>query len=170
MPDAAVSITAILVSGVVGPGLAAWWTRDRQRADHRQELRRELREVLDAGASALGTSKRAFEWLWVMYRDGVPREDELAREAFQRWRRDLAMVRHCDDRLAIRLGKDHPVHRAYCQCMETLDAQRPFAWAYEQGSSRIERMLSRQEEAHRRYRESREAYVAAAKELVGSLE
>lgn len=169
MADTAVSITAIVVSGVVGPALAAWWTRDRQRADHRQELMRELRGVLDDAASALGRAKRAFEWLWVLHREGTPREDESARDGFVRWRRELADVRLCEDRLAIRLGKDHPIHLAYCVCMATLDAQRPFAWAYEKGSKGIDRTLLKQEQAHRSYNEARAAYVAAAKELVGPL-
>ena len=166
MGTTAISITAILVSGIVGPGLAAWWTRERQRADHRQELSRELRQVLDDSASALGNTKRAFEWLWVLHQRETPREDEDAQRSFARWRHEIAAVRLCEDRLAIRLGPGHPVHEAYCRCMRNLDDHRPFAWAYERGL-RID--VDRQEKIHVAYRDTRRAFVAAAKDLVGPI-
>jgi hypothetical protein len=61
LADTAVAITAIIVSGVVGPGLSAWWTRRRQRDDHEREARAELRAVLDEGANVMGNAKRCFE-------------------------------------------------------------------------------------------------------------
>lgn len=169
MADTAVALTAIVVSGVVGPGLAAWWTRERQKADFDQELRRELREVLDEAAHSLGSAKRAFERVWVLYNEHIPRQDDTAKQAFLDWRRELGGVRYCEDRIAIRLGEGHPVHEAYCACLKTLEDQRPLAWAYERESPGILRAAARQEEAHRAYKEARRAYVNAAVRLVGPI-
>jgi hypothetical protein len=166
MADTSIALTAIVVSGVVGPGLAAWWTRERQKSDHEQELRRELRAVLDEGAHALGRTKRAFDRVLLLYRQGVPPDSAEAKEAFLDWRAALADVRYEEDRLAIRLGADHPAHEAFCACMKTLEAQRALAWAYEQ-SSVTRGMTTRTEKANQRYNPTRRAYIDAAKQLVG---
>lgn len=166
MGETEVAITAIVVSGVVGPGVSAWWSRSRQKADHQQELTRELREVLDEGAQALGETKRAFERLFVLYEQGCPREDSAAAEGFQAWRRALGRVRYVEDRIAIRVGLDHPVHRTFVTCMQTLEARRPFAWAYQRGEA-LDEPVAKQREAHAAYPEARRRYVEACKALVG---
>ncbi|HVQ57941.1 MAG TPA: hypothetical protein VMS60_03435 [Solirubrobacterales bacterium] len=54
---ATISIVGILVSGVVGPGFAAHWTRRRQRDDHRRDHAEkehdDLTALLDSSAAIL---------------------------------------------------------------------------------------------------------------------
>ncbi len=162
MADTATAVTAIVVSGAVGPGLAAWWARTRQKDDQRQQLQVELRQVLDEGAHALGQSKRCFERVWVLQNRGTSHDSPDAKEASQAWRRTLTDVRYSEDRIALRLGDGHPVHAAFVQCMKELEAQRPLAWAYERGSITQE-ILADQTTAHKQFRVSRHDYVCAAK-------
>src|SRR4051812_11041115 len=111
--NAAVAIVAIIVSGVVGPGLAALWTRQRQRDDHRQRLREGIEAILDEGAYALGRAKRAYERIYAAERDGLSPDD--CRDAFEERRAAMLAVRYSEDRLAIRLGTDSRVYLAYGQ-------------------------------------------------------
>ena len=167
MADTAIALTAIVVSGVVGPGLAAWWSRERQKSDHEQALRNELREVLDEGAHALGQTKRAFDRVLILYRQGVAAESAEAKEAFLGWRGALADVRYADDRIAIRLGVDHPAHVAFDDCMKTLEAMRTLAWGYEQNKV-TDGMTTRTDKANQAYVGTRRGYINAAKGLVGA--
>src|SRR5215210_6152315 len=94
MADTATALTAIVVSGVIGPGLGAWWMRERQRADHRHEARQELREVLDEGAHALGRAKRSFERVHLLIVEEAPCDSPEAGAAFVEWRGTMADVRY----------------------------------------------------------------------------
>jgi hypothetical protein len=167
MGNTAISITAIVVSGVVGPAVSAWWIRRTREDEHQRELRAELRVVLDEAANALGLAKRCYERIYVLHRDGVDRESQEAREAFAGRRKAMQEVRYADDRIAIRLGTDHVVHRCFSACMKTLDEQREFARAYEKGSA-IERPLAKQRRAHEAFRPARRAFVDAAREVIGA--
>ena len=110
--------------------------------------------------------ERAFDRVLLLYRQGAPADSAEAKEAFLGWRSALADVRYGEDRIAIRLGADHPAHEAFCACMKTLEAQRPFAWAYEQNS--VKRgMTSTTEKANQSYNPTRRAYIDVAKQLVG---
>jgi hypothetical protein len=166
MADTAVSLTAIIVSGVVGPSLSAWWTRRRQRDDHERELRAELAAVLDEGANALGQASRCYGRIHLLYRTGVDCYSTEAREAFADRRRTMQDVRYVGDRIAIRLGVDHPVHRAFAQCVETLDQRRDFARAYERGSV-SDATYEEQRRARDQYDPTRQTFVEAARQLVG---
>lgn len=168
MADTVVAVTAIIVSGVVGPGLNAWWTRSRQRADHHQQLRNELAAVLDDGAHALGQAKRSFERVYKLYSGDVPRTAKPAQEAFEAWRHAMAAVRHAEDRVALRFGSDHPVHQAYLVCEKALDDQRPLAWGYEQGTTKgMERAVAAQAAAHSAFAQARRDYIAAGMTALG---
>ena len=167
MADTAVAITAIVVSGVVGPSLSAVWSRARQRADQRRDSSKELREVLDEGAHALGESKRAFEYVWVLYSNKCPPDDDRAVRASDSWRQALARVRFAEDRIAIRLGDGHEIHLAFVDCMKSLERRRPFARAYERGELTDEE-LQEQVAAHEGYKGLRSAYITACKGFLDS--
>jgi hypothetical protein len=164
MADTAVAITGIVVSGVVGPALGAWWSRSRQQADHAVELDREIRRVLDEGAAAVGATKRAFESLWALQRNGVSPDAEPARNCVFEWRQELAAARTAGDRIAIRLGEEHEVSRAYSACIAALDEQREVAWAFEQHQKPRQATYDR---TNRSFREARQAYIAASRRWVG---
>jgi hypothetical protein len=166
MANTAVALTAIVVSGVVGPCLSAWWSRRRQRDDHQRELRLELAVVLDEGVHALGRAHRCYWRIYDLYLDGVDREAAEAREAFAERPVLMQDVRYGGDRIAIRLGVDHAVHRAYVQCVRALDTRFRFAHAYERGSA-IEHELERQPGAQLQFDSTRAAFVGAARRLVG---
>jgi hypothetical protein len=166
MANTAIAITAIVVSGVVGPSLSAWWSRGRQRDDHQRELRLELAIVLDEGINALGRAHRCYWRIYDLYVDGVDREAAEAREAFAERPVLMQDVRYGGDRIAIRLGADHAVHRAYVRCVRALDSRFRFAHAYERGSA-IEHELERQLRAHAEFDSTRAAFVGAARKLVG---
>lgn len=166
MADAAISITAIVVSGVVGPSLSAWWSRRRQRDDHQRELRVELAAVLDEAVHALGRASRCYSCIRGLYVRGVDHESAEARAAFADRRDLMHNVRYGGDRIAMRLGGDHAVHRAYLECTYTLDAQYHFAVAYQRGSV-TEHELEQQRHGHVRFDPTRAAFVDAARQLVG---
>lgn len=160
------ALTAIVVSGVVGPGLGAWWTRNRQRDAQEQALAQELRDVLDEAAHALGETKRAFERLYVLQGKDCARTDPAVIAEFQSWRSTLGAVRYAEDRIAIRLGLEHPVHTAFVACKLNLEARRSFAWSYERGET-MSVALAEQDAAHAAYPAARRAYIEACKALVG---
>lgn len=166
LADTAVSITAIVVSGVVGPGLGAWWTRARQRADHELASRAELRTVLDDGANAAGNAKRCFERVYNLHREGVDRQSAEAEEAAARWRAAMQDVHYLDDRIALRVGDSHLVHEAFVTWIEVLDLQRRFARGYERGEL-SPKLIERQREGHEAFDGARRHYVDAARRLVG---
>jgi hypothetical protein len=166
LADTAVSITAIVVSGIVGPGLSAWWTWRRQRDDHERTMQVELRTVLDEGANAVGNAKRCFERVYNLCREDVDRQSVEMNEAAQRWRAAMRDVHYLEDRMAIRLGEDHPVHDAFVTWIETLDLQRRFARGFERGEL-SPRLIERQREGHEAFEPARRRYVDEARRLVG---
>jgi hypothetical protein len=166
MADTALAVTAVVVSGVVGPGLGAWWSRSRQRADHREELTCELRVVLDEAAQALGQTKRAFERVYVLYNQGCARAEPTAEEAFIAWRRTLADALYAEDRIAIRVGVDSEIHKAFVDCIQGLKARRAFAWAYERGEP-MDEAMAEERLAHAAYPGLRKRYIEACRTLVG---
>jgi hypothetical protein len=166
MADTAISLTAIVVSGVVGPSLSAWWSRRRQRDDHQRELRVELVAVLDEGVHALGQANRCYMRIYRLHANGVDRESAQVRAEFVDRSRLMQNVRYGADRIAMRLGVDHAVHRAYIGCVSTLDGQYGFADAYREGSV-TEQEAERGRRAHERFDPARAAFVDAARQLVG---
>jgi hypothetical protein len=147
--------------------LSAWWTRSRQRDDHERELRVELASVLDGAVSSLGRAKRSFERIYAMYLGNVDPTSDEAREVFEGRRRAMQDVRYAGDRIAIRLGSDHETHRAYAECADTLEQQLEFARAYEREPSVEPAVLERLHRAHERFDPTREAFVEAARQVVG---
>jgi hypothetical protein len=166
LSETAVSITAIGVSGVVGPALGALWTRSRQRDDHERDLRAELRGVLDEGAHAVGLAKRRFDDVYNLHRDGIDRDSEDARRARDRWREAMEEVRSLDGRIVIRLGDKHPIFLAYKEWLDTLTPMRNFARAYEKDTVSTD-ISKQQENAKEAFDPARERFVEAAKQLVG---
>jgi hypothetical protein len=164
--DTAVTITAIVVSGVVGPGLSAWWTHRRQHADHQREYRAELGAILDFGLDALGRANRCYQRIYRLHLEGVDRESTEALEAFADRPRRMQEVRYAADRIAMRLGMDHPVYHAYVECVETLNKRRAFAHAYQRGSP-IEQALEREKSAYHLFYPAHQALVDTARQLVG---
>lgn len=161
----AIAITGIIVSGVVGPGFAAWWARQRQRRDLIQQRQAMLSEVLDESARVLGVARQAFERVHVLETSGVPPASEESKQAGQSWRASLTEVRYCQDRLAIRVGEGHPVHVAFGECVGNLERRRALAWSYEQGIDTTKARLV-EEEAHRSFNNLRSTYLAACKALL----
>jgi hypothetical protein len=166
MTDVAVPIAAIVVSGVVGPSLGAWWTRSRQHDDHQRDLLFELRAVLDEGAGAVSAAKRRFERIYNLCREEIPREAAEVAVEYAAWREAMRLVDLVEARIAIRLGEDHPVHVAFVAWVATLSAQRQFARAYERGEL-SERIKENQRTAHAAFEPARRQYIEGARDLVG---
>jgi hypothetical protein len=164
--DTAVSITAIVVSGVVGPSFSAFRTRRGQRNEHERELIAELRSVLDQAADVVGIAKRCFERVYNLNRDGAGPSSPDASEAAARWRIAMQEVRYAEARLAIRLGEDHEVHIAFVNWIDTLTAQGLFARSYERGQL-SRRVAEKQRESHVAFNGARRAYIDAARRVIG---
>jgi hypothetical protein len=162
----AISITAIVVSGAVGPSLTARWTRNRQRADHENELRAELRAVLDEGANAVSVAKRCFERVYNLQREEVKPDTAEANEASKAWREAMQTAGFLEARIAIRLGDGHPAHSAYVTWIETLQPLRAYARGYERGEL-SQTLVERQREGHARFGPARARFIESARELVG---
>ena len=161
----AIAITGIVVSGVVGPSLGAWWSRQRQRRDISQQRHSALAEVLDDSAKSLGIARQAFERVHVLESGGVSPTTEEATEAARQWRAALTDVRYSRDRLAIRIGERHPVHVAFVACVDNLERRRALAWSYEKGVDTAKARVV-EEQAHHAFKDVRTAYLDACKELL----
>jgi hypothetical protein len=111
-----VSIVGIVTSGVVGPGVAAWWARNRQHAEfeHDRETRRadDLRQVLDNAAICLGSGLSRFREAFEAEAAGQPIPAER-----QEWF-EQAHLAH--ERLRLRLPEGHPVIDRYETARERL--------------------------------------------------
>jgi hypothetical protein len=105
----ALGITGILVSGVAGPAVSAWFSRngDQQRFAHErlQRQREDLRSIVDEGALLLGAGETNLR---------------LAHEAAARGGAEPAEVKEwasrvhlLGQRLRLRLSEDDPVVIAY---------------------------------------------------------
>ena len=107
---AAISIVGIVVSGVVGPGFAAWWARKRQKVDHRNEDAQkradDLSALFDAAAETLAPGVTEFRRL----RAGE--DADLAAWA--------ARVHVTYERLLLRLPAEDPVASTYLRARERL--------------------------------------------------
>jgi len=163
----AISITAIVVSGVAGPALTAWWTRNRQRRDHESEFRAELRAVLDEGANAVGAAKRCFERIYNLRREHVEPDSSEAETASVKWREAMQDVQFLEARIAIRVGDGHPVHSAYVVWLDTLKPLRVYARAYERGEL-SPALIERQRQGHTAFEPARALFIEAARKLLGS--
>lgn len=164
MSNAVVAVVAIIVSGIVGPALTAWWTRQRQRADHLERTQEELQAVLDEAAQALGRGKRAYERIYAADRDG--RTPDACREAFEERRLAMQQVRYAHDRIAMRFGTDSPVYIAYARGIKALDKQRHFARSFERGQV-SESSRSEQRNGHAEFDPARSAFVNEALVITG---
>lgn len=87
-------------------------------------------------------------------------------EAATRWRAAMQEVNYLEDRVAIRLGDDHPAHRALVVWIGTLEPQRLFALGYERGQL-TQGLIAKQREGHAAFDPARRSYVDAARRLVG---
>lgn len=141
MADSAVllGVTGIVVSGVVGPGVAAWLAhRSRSREFHRQQVaerRNELRILLDEAAGLLASGPTHLRIL----RAPGAHADDLDRA--HDW---LAQVFPIGQRLQLWLPVDHPVVTAYETVRERLIA------AAEGGTGHVDDALLDQFEDERR--------------------
>jgi hypothetical protein len=120
------AITGIVVAGVVGPAVAggiALWQQGRGQSHERELLDlAELRGIIDqAGVNlreALGFRGRvASDFIthgkWIV---------ERAPETLEAYREAVRLVDLDQTRIAIRLGKDHPVTVAHAEALEALSA------------------------------------------------
>jgi len=116
MADSAVvlGVTGILVSGVVGPTVAAWLARRaRSRDFHREQVahrRDELRRLLDEAASLLASGPTKIRVLH-------ERSSQSDVEEAEAW---LGQVFPIGQRLQLWLPADHPVVSSYERVRERL--------------------------------------------------
>jgi hypothetical protein len=106
---AILGVTGIVVSGVIGPAIAAYYGRrgDRQRfaRDQLHRSREDLRALLDEGAVLLGAGETNLRLAHEAASRGEPEPDEV---------RDWAGKVHLlGQRLRLRLAADAPVITAY---------------------------------------------------------
>ena len=114
---AAVSIAGIIVSGVLGPGFAAWWARNRQVREHTNNRRLkeldDLTELLDEAATVLAPGASNLRDAW----DADLRGDDQPRE-IRDWSRQ---VHSTYERILLRLPESDDVSRSYLQAREELE-------------------------------------------------
>lgn len=107
---AAISIVGILVSGVVGPGFAAYWARTRQRDDHQhahaEKEHDDLTALLDSAAATLASGVTRLR------RAKSGEEPEL-----DAWSSE---VHATYERLLLRVAIDDPVAVAYKSARDRL--------------------------------------------------
>lgn len=114
-----VGVTGIVVSGVVGPTVAAWFARrSRSREFHREQVaarRNELRKLLDEAASLLASGPMN---LRILHEQQAGTEVEDARI----W---LSQVFPIGQRLQLWLPANHPVITSYeCVREQLVEAAR----------------------------------------------
>lgn len=109
-----IGVTGIVVSGVVGPTVAAWLTRrSRSREFHREQVaerRHELRKLLDEAASLLASGPTNIR---ILHEQRTGEEGEHARA----W---LSQVFPIGQRLQLWLPGEHPVVTLYERVRERL--------------------------------------------------
>ncbi len=109
---AAVSIVGIVVSGVIGPGVAAHSARTRQRSDHEHEGRQrrhdDLAQLLDEAARVLAPGASRLRAI---------AEGDLDQAEVGGWSTE---VHATYERLLLRLATEDPVAVAYLQAREAL--------------------------------------------------
>lgn len=113
MPDVAnttllVSITGIVVSGIVGPSTTAWAARKAARAqflrDRAAERRGELEKLLDEASSVLGLGATRLRQVWELERAGRKTTE------FQPWSEQVFLI---GQRLRLRLRANDPIVLSY---------------------------------------------------------
>jgi hypothetical protein len=105
----ALGITAIVVSGVVGPAVSAWFSRrgDQQRFASEQLRRRrdDLRSIVDEGALLLGSGETNLRLAHEAVARGGPEPAEV-----KEWASRIHLL---GQRLRLRLSESDPVVVAY---------------------------------------------------------
>lgn len=129
-------LAGIAVSGVLGPGVAAWWTHRRQVADHRHANRQEARDVMDDAARKLARAVRLNELMFQAWGDGHFAGSGKGEQALQAVMETVEEVRYTETRLTLRLGRGHPVESAYITTTLVLTDQfNPLLEAYFSGQA-----------------------------------
>ena len=99
-----ISVTAIIVSGVVGPSATAWAARRAARKqfirDQAARRRGELRDLLDDAAGILGVGPIRLRQTWEVQQAGETLTDEL-----RAWPDQVYVL---GQRLRLRLGAQDP--------------------------------------------------------------
>lgn len=113
-----------IASLILTPTIVAAYAFAQRRWEHRNEERRELRQVVDDAARELNRATRGVEMLHNHYKDGAKPSDQAWVDSRAAFRSLLENTRTARDRLAIRLGMDSEVFRAYKAALEALDAYR----------------------------------------------
>ncbi|MGZ6601725.1 MAG: hypothetical protein ACXVFO_02735 [Solirubrobacteraceae bacterium] len=122
MSDAVViAITGIVVSGVVGPSLAAWWSRGLAQSHDRREREsadlKELRSLIDEAMDhldALDAAYNAFSAAWYTQENAPTRDHRGAmQEAYASLEGSALALYKVQSRLEARLGPDHPLSRGF---------------------------------------------------------
>lgn len=147
---ATISIVGIAVSGVIGPGFAAYWARSRQREDHQhahaEKEHDDLTALLDSAAATLASGVTRLR------RAKSGEEPELNVWAGE--------VHATYERLLLRVAVDDPVAIAYKEARDrlttladALDAQDP---------------SSGEDAAISAFEQARTAYLAQARACLAS--
>ena len=164
----AIAIAGIVVSGVVGPSTIALWASHRQKRDHQHELGKEVRELLDDAAAALGKMRRATMRIVRLWERGLPDSDARVREETAAQREAVEQSRYARDRLRLRLGKDHPVTEAYEEAALVLDEIYGIV-SGRAGREPIDQYRERINEQGRRFTDRSDAFLAEAKAFIGPI-
>jgi hypothetical protein len=102
-------VTGIVVSGIAGPAVSAWFSRrgDQQRfaRDQRERRREDLRSIVDEGAVILGAGGTNLRLANEAAVRGDPEPAEVSEWA--------SRAHLLGQRLLLRLAEDHPVVVAY---------------------------------------------------------
>ncbi len=158
-----VAITGIVVSGLLGPSVAAIWVQRNQRARFKQELvlhdRAELRDLVDELAQAL---ERADIGARLAYGATTPAAEK---EADERLRTDFDSVMMLKERLATRLGMNH---RMVESLVEALNELRWVSMWWHREDAKADPGRTDLLYAMERYGEHRRIVLGLALPLVGS--
>jgi len=161
--ETTIALAGILTSGVLGPAVFAWFAGRRQIRDHDHETAKELREALDQAAAALAATRRTNQWVVRLWRKGVPGDERVA-AANAEQRVSVEAARVAQDRLALRLGNNHPTVAQYRRAQETLDE---IVAIVQDHASRdlIDPFVGQINEIGRRYSAEWNAFLASAHQL-----
>ena len=142
MSDAAIlGVAGIVVSGIIGPAVAAWLAQNaevgRFRRDQIAHRRDQLRDLLNDAAVLLAQGPTNLRLL----KEAGPKSPDHERAT--QWVRDVFPV---GQRLQLWLSTDHAVVRAYDDLRDELVAA-----AEAKGDTALEASLSRFEDLRRRF-------------------
>jgi hypothetical protein len=129
-------------------------------------MRQEHRDVIDDAVRYIGRAQRVQEELISTWRAGRAPSDPEGQAASQAIMGLIADVRFRRDRLRIRLGRDHPISKAYSAAAYILDTQiGSLVGAFQRGESEashsdaISKVLAD-------YRQQRKAFLEAARDYL----